>query len=427
MHSHIQKTAFSTWAVDLAGRGRLRAVVLNRQPSPSGRSLRHIAAVSQRGCLRYISSETVCVSTWTSFHDLYHFPPDSLNEQSRGQDTSLTTQKNHAKRIISTLRADSLSHTDFIDASGLTRFSVASKYTLSGDRAYASTLCYLRGTRMSKSRGIEAGKSGHVSSGAGIRERFPEGTRGFLYYFNPDFAPSWMGQLRFRVTDSSDPASFASGHDLLDPHGALPLAWPLRTVMSSSLYQNLFRMLLHEKLVTRDTVAQVAGLWPNLHWKGGTRTIYAYKQPFYLDFQSPRFQLEIVGMEGGRLVVERMKLQGPALHNREYGGDPLSGEYQSQDAARAIILMSYHTGSAICAFDRMPGGEIAVRILKMVEPVKLLEGSISEAGIPQEGALLHTRGGRPWLYKVPSKKPTHDLRWPLRLLKECPGVSWDMF
>ncbi len=51
--------------------------------------------------------------------------------------------------------------------------------------------------------------------------------------------------------------------------------------------------------------------------------------------------------------------------------------------------------------------------------------------LPREGELLPTRR-HPWSYRISTEEALgtrlHPYRkWPLRLLEECPGVTWDMF
>ncbi|KAG6917293.1 hypothetical protein DXG01_003134 [Tephrocybe rancida] len=57
---------------------------------------------------------------------------------------------------------------------------------------------------------------------------FPSGTQGFLYWYRNAHLPPTTGEVRFRVTADSNPASFEQGTDLLGPEGALP--WSLNTL-----------------------------------------------------------------------------------------------------------------------------------------------------------------------------------------------------
>ena len=79
--------------------------------------------------------------------------------------------------------------------------------------------------------------------------KFPPNATGFLYYHRPPFCPPLAGEIRFRVTSSSDPAGFASGSDLLTALG-LPWKIPLLYMAVSKLYTTMRALLLQDGLVT---------------------------------------------------------------------------------------------------------------------------------------------------------------------------------
>ena len=69
-----------------------------------------------------------------------------------------------------------------------------------------------------------------------------------------------MGEVRLRITSSSDPASFAAGSDLLTPLG-LPWKIPLLYMALGKRYATLRTLLLQEDLVAPqhlETAAAVA-------------------------------------------------------------------------------------------------------------------------------------------------------------------------
>ena len=87
-------------------------------------------------------------------------------------------------------------------------------------------------------------KNGQVITGLDIRYftkteiyRFPEMTAGFLYCHRDPRLPPRTGEIRFRVTNSADPASFQSGFDLLRHDGELP--WSIPLVLSKSPLREL--------------------------------------------------------------------------------------------------------------------------------------------------------------------------------------------
>ncbi|TFK46221.1 hypothetical protein OE88DRAFT_1044729 [Heliocybe sulcata] len=96
---------------------------------------------------------------------------------------------------------------------------------------------------------------------------FPPDSHGFLYWHLESDAPPILGQVRFRITTSSDPATFPSGRDLQLPHGG---TWkiPLFRIARWSGYSGLRAQLLSEKLVTAkvlDTVMNSSASYQNQH------------------------------------------------------------------------------------------------------------------------------------------------------------------
>jgi hypothetical protein len=92
------------------------------------------------------------------------------------------------RHIVSNLDLEKLDPADFLDLSGREQTIV---HVLGG-------LSYIKYYR--------------PSSAPDTLVPFPTGAHGFLY-------AAKTTQLRFRVTKDTDPASFASGHDLLRPNG----------------------------------------------------------------------------------------------------------------------------------------------------------------------------------------------------------------
>ncbi|KAG6895176.1 hypothetical protein C0992_002759, partial [Termitomyces sp. T32_za158] len=58
------------------------------------------------------------------------------------------------------------------------------------------------------------------------RSSFPLNTQGFLYYHQYPHLPPTTGEIRFRVTKSSDPSYFRNGTDLMAFDGVLPWSIP---------------------------------------------------------------------------------------------------------------------------------------------------------------------------------------------------------
>lgn len=164
------------------------------------------------------------------------------------------------------------------------------------------------------------------ASGNGIWTPFPEGTQGFLYFFKPPYAPAHVGQVRFRITKSADPASFASGQDLHDPEIKLPFHWPLGTIVANSGQQFLTSILLRDGLVTEEDLKQAEKLLSGKRNRYH-RVVYAYQQPFYVNFGAKRLKFHVVGNLNGQSVVEEAELHGPGTNADRYGYYPFSGAY----------------------------------------------------------------------------------------------------
>ena len=79
------------------------------------------------------------------------------------------------------------------------------------------------------------------------------GIHGFLYYYVPPNGSPLAGELRFRVTPTRDPSSFATGSDLLTDL-AIPWRYPLYKMVHRPSYQALIALLLQDGLVSRRTL-----------------------------------------------------------------------------------------------------------------------------------------------------------------------------
>ncbi|TFK45334.1 hypothetical protein OE88DRAFT_1689153, partial [Heliocybe sulcata] len=82
-----------------------------------------------------------------------------------------------------------------------------------------------------------------------VHTPFPPDCQGFFYWHPDTHAPPVSGQVRFRTTTSSDPATFPSGRDLQLPDGR---TWniSLLCIARQTMYSGLRIHLLSEKLVT---------------------------------------------------------------------------------------------------------------------------------------------------------------------------------
>ena len=155
------------------------------------------------------------------------------------------TQRQHRPLIVRTLDRTKLTPRDYIDISRIARPRITFA-PLSPAPHEDSNLPHVQ---------INAGP---------LNEGFPPNTAGFLYYHVPPYSPPLAGEVRFRITPSSDPASFAAGSDLLMENG-LPWRILLLYMAAKDSFGGLCATLLRDQLVTPqllDTAASAAAIMP---------------------------------------------------------------------------------------------------------------------------------------------------------------------
>ncbi|KAK0436015.1 hypothetical protein EV421DRAFT_1716242, partial [Armillaria borealis] len=82
---------------------------------------------------------------------------------------------------------------------------------------------------------------------------FPDQTTGFYYYWTHPDLPTTAGQLRFRLTPTSNPSLFESGSDLLKPNGT---PWAISVARLFGLQDVYYaHRLLEDGLVTKDLIS----------------------------------------------------------------------------------------------------------------------------------------------------------------------------
>jgi hypothetical protein len=135
-------------------------------------------------------------------------------------------------------------------------------------------------------------------------QRFPEGTRGFLYYSEPKAGiPPAAGELRFRVIPGNTPASFAQGHDLQLKTG-LPWCISLMAIVENSNvrkgqhYESIRRLLLDDGFVTPALLEKCAAMrnckkLPVCR----SRIIHSFGQLFYIKFDATSFCFYSLSMD----------------------------------------------------------------------------------------------------------------------------------
>jgi hypothetical protein len=122
---------------------------------------------------------------------------------------------------------------------------------------------------------------------------FPAGTAGFLYYHNPlrDVLPM-SGEVRFCITPSDDPSTFASGTDLLNPRS---LPWSVPLILSKhNWYKPMMDCLLDNNLVTTEIIRECMA-----HGYGARQSsiIRSLGQPFSVKMDSPLVTIIIIAKD----------------------------------------------------------------------------------------------------------------------------------
>ncbi|KII89562.1 hypothetical protein PLICRDRAFT_53942 [Plicaturopsis crispa FD-325 SS-3] len=204
----------------------------------------------------------------------------------------------------------------------------------------------------------------------------PRGTHGFLYYDagGGDAAQGTPGEVRFRVTESSDPASFPHGQDMPKYLSSFePWSLPLTHIAHIRLHCALRVLLEKDGLVVS---------WQAVPNPASKRiTISALGEPFRVKFgRTPPLTVKGAHSEASCCLV----LIRPV--------PPIP-----PGVTRHPVV-----GSALCCFEQSQDANLLViRVLKIIEPPRYshptYEGKIS---LPVEGDILRGPGGIPRTYPL---------------------------
>ena len=115
---------------------------------------------------------------------------------------------------------------------------------------------------------------------------FRPGTAGFFYYTSSPALPQ-AGEIRFRITGSPRPESFALGRDLLTSNGLVWRLHLLTMLKGFDEYAPLVAKLKSDGLLTEETRASCARLMRGISILSNTeRALHSYYQPFIFDFKN---------------------------------------------------------------------------------------------------------------------------------------------
>ncbi|TFY59037.1 hypothetical protein EVG20_g7936 [Dentipellis fragilis] len=248
---------------------------------------------------------------------------------------------------------------------------------------------------------------------------FPPGTHGF-FYFHPTSTPrasdgpndrpaSYPGELRFRLTQTNDPASFAEGQDLRHADG-LPWSIQFERIAVSG---ELRAMLLRDNLVSKELFERGSSGYSS------RRVVSGLGQPFSVNLCRRSWCIKVASKYA---AFDNVFLQ------------PDGRPYFSGMSPRLAILCLPHgllvhgpfpgllsalnpfaAGRMLCCLERSPLPEhadlrvLVIRVLKITEPLVPLAPLPPERAmdVPVEGGLV-SRKGSPHLIHVYHSRP---LQW----------------
>ncbi|TFK52151.1 hypothetical protein OE88DRAFT_1807115 [Heliocybe sulcata] len=237
---------------------------------------------------------------------------------------------------------------------------------------------------------------------------FPPDSHGFLYWYLEPDAPHLSGQVRFRTTTSSDPATFSSGRDLQLPDGG---TWhiSLFEIARGSKYSGLRAQLLSEELVSAkvlDTALNISALrGAKIHHPAtGSLLIWLFGQKFLVDLRSIMVSVWTIGSSAAEqfylrsLFSVKVRESGSAGIGKRVGYRPFTGRVLVQFERSTL---PEHKGTCT----------VVLRIVKIIEVTKS-DSSDDASWMPEptEGSLVLYRGRghqhwTPWSVDVDRPRP----------------------
>ncbi|RPD54200.1 hypothetical protein L226DRAFT_536112 [Lentinus tigrinus ALCF2SS1-7] len=258
--------------------------------------------------------------------------------------------------------------------------------------ATSSTRVYIKKTRDDSPRVLFM----YNPKGQDPRQFHNQQIGGFLYYHQPQArAPPLVGELRFRITPSSDPVTFSSGDDLKTRRGV-----PWCITLPALAYNKSFLPIRHLLTTVDGMVPQhVMDFARKHHHKVcagdviGSRYLYAFGQPFDLPLDRNGHTFTFIGKEG----LARARI----WHMSSFKSRILSEACQS-----------YHfplAGTILCCFEPSSLPEHAGKRVAIVRVLRSLEWDPVRANPsytgPQMPRELYPREGQLLLRMSLKEKP----------------------
>ncbi|KAA1473680.1 hypothetical protein DENSPDRAFT_288216 [Dentipellis sp. KUC8613] len=244
---------------------------------------------------------------------------------------------------------------------------------------------------------------------------FPPGSHGFFYYHpssttrapdnsdgrTQDGPRESAGDLRFRVTPTNDPASFAEGHDLRHVDG-LPWTVSLERIATNSAAGDLRAILVRDKFITEEMLEREC---ERVRWRrkpsrgvvcASRRVVSSLGQPFSASLSRKNWCFAVDSL-----------------------GDPERTERNWAHLPNIFLQPNkrpYFKGKMVCCVERSPFPEhadlpiLAIRVLQITDPLVPLAPLPPERAmdVPVEGALILQKGS-PHLHRAYRSKPLRQL------------------
>ncbi|KAG6896035.1 hypothetical protein C0992_010758 [Termitomyces sp. T32_za158] len=194
-----------------------------------------------------------------------------------------------------------------------------------------------------------------------VDRRFPSKTQGFLYYHRDPHLPPTTDEIRFRVTESSDPTYFHDGTDLMRADGALP--WSISLIRLSAMHAPLKELLAQNHNIPAEILDH------------GRKSLLSYlEKPFVVTLE----QWSCISLIDSQLRTEKVLVPILLHMPRKWSHSVYKGK----------LLVRFEQASLV---EHKDDTSIVMRVLKVLEPIQpLVKDAALLQPTPEEGALLKT-------------------------------------
>ncbi|KDQ60099.1 hypothetical protein JAAARDRAFT_595724 [Jaapia argillacea MUCL 33604] len=270
---------------------------------------------------------------------------------------------------LRTLDPNKLTPADFVDISSRKNFSVKGPVLPDGKASQSPVLFFRMGMRSRC-------------------QPFPPNTRGFFYFYHDPDAPKLLSSIRFRLTESKDPASFSAGRDLRYSN-QVPWHIYLAALALHPGYAVYKSLLLKDSLVPPDLLSASPDA-PRTRFRQQGVALHSLYQEFPVEFL-PHLVIPLMTPDG---VIDPLQVNNifsdprPHMQSHSYLGKgfarfELSTLPQHKNRPRTVVM----------------------RIVKILEgPIPAVDGYDGYTPTPQEGSLVLRRKSNgqlgPWSMKL---------------------------